>query len=48
MIGGSHFWVRTIDDSAIAPSAAEYGTVHFGAVAIGVEQNVLLLRYPHL
>ena len=46
MIGGSLCWVRTIDDSAIAPSAAEEGTVHCGGVAIGIEQDVIVLRSP--
>lgn len=44
MIGGSLFWVRTIEHSAVGPGEPEDGTVHCGAVAICVEQGVLVLR----
>lgn len=44
MIGGSLCWVRTIDHSAVGPGAPEDGTVYCGAVAICVEQDVLVLR----
>lgn len=46
MIGNSLCWVRTRDHSISTPNAADHGALHCGAVAIGVEQHVLVLRSP--
>jgi hypothetical protein len=44
MLGASLGWVRTMDHSITALNAAEHGTLHCGAVAIGCERDVLVLR----